>query len=414
MGRVGEILVSTPFLGALLALLTWPLASSTPSVGPDASWAAGLYMAMRDGLQFGTELVFAYGPLGFLRQPVLYDQELWMVAVLYQGVVYAALATALLWSTRRWLPLLPAAALVYALLVVGYLEAAAVLLAFLVCMAALAQDPPPRALGLVAVGGALLAAVELLAKLNFGLAVLALCVVTLLALPGRRRNLATFSALFGIALLAAWLLAGQSPADLPDFVSSSAQVLGGYSQAMAANVSDATWQRPYAVAAAVLLSVAAAIPDGSSSRRLARAGLAAAFGFAMFKQSFVRQGLGNAMDYFPLMLGAATGIAWQLPVRVRRLPPLAPALLLVVPLAAVSVAALPRPSLWDALQPGDHLEYLRQDLRALVSPDERGRLQAAGRASMTSTYRVDRRTLALLEGREVAIDAGAVPSIMRP
>lgn len=402
MGRAGETIVSTPFVGVLLALLTWPLASSTPSVGPDASWVAGLYMALGDGLQFGTEFVFAYGPLGFLQQPVLYDQELWTIAILYRAAVYVALAIALLWSARRWLPLLPAATLVYALLVVGYLEAAAVLLAFLVCIAALAEDPPPRAPNLVAVGGAILAAVELLAKLNFGIAILALCLLTLLAVPERRRNYTLFTAVFGVSLLAGWLIAGQSPGNLPAFVSNSIQVLGGYSQAMAANVSDASWQRPYAVAAAILLILAAATPDGPPSRRLARAGLAGLLGFAMFKQSFVRQGLGNAMDFFPLMLGAAIGIAWQLPVRVRRLPPLTPALLLIVPLAAVSVAALPRPSLWDALQPGDHVEYLRQDLQAIASADERDRLQEDGRSSMTSTYRLDRSTLALVEGREVA------------
>jgi hypothetical protein len=400
-----EVLVSTPMIAALLVALTWPLTSARPSTGPDSSWTAGLYMALDEGLHFGTQFVFAYGPLGFLEQPVLYDSGLWVVAILYRAAVYLGLATALLWSARKSLPLLPAALLVYGLLVVGYLEAAAVLLAFAVCAVTLNEGAPARFRYLVAVGGGALGAVELLGKLNFGLTILALCLVALSVAPGRRRTLPLFAATGLSTLAVLWILTGQGPGNFPEFVSRSVEVLGGYSDAMTTNVSDVGWQRPWAIFSVLLLVAAAALAgtSGSRGRKLALATLTALFGFTMFKQSFVRQGLGNATDFFPLMLGAAIALAWQLPRRFWRLPPHAPSVLLVAPLAALTLLTLPRPSIWESLQPGDHVEFLRQDLRALVSSSERAQLSEEGAAGMQRRYGIDPETLELLRGRTVAV-----------
>jgi hypothetical protein len=385
---LGEALVSTPFLGTVIAFLAWPITSPVPSVGPDASWVAGLYMALRNGLQFGPDFVFAYGPLGFLEQPALYDNGLWVVAFLYRALIYVSLASVLLWATRRSMPLLLAAASVYALLVVGYLEGGVVLLVLVVCIAALSDTPPPHPSSLIAAGGGLLAAIELLGKLNFGIAVFALCLITLLGLADRKRSVPLFAAVLLGSLTALWLLTGQALSNLPEFASNSIQVLSGYSHAMTTDVTDVSWQRPYAVAAIALLVAAAAVATRRDPlpRRAATIGIVALFGFLAFKQSFVRQGLGNASDYFPLMLGAGLGLLWRLPGRMWRMPPHTPAFLLIVPLAALAIATLPGPSLWASLQPGDHVEYLHQDLRGVGGGEERG---DPGTLSLLRQRRVD-------------------------
>ncbi len=402
---IAEVLGSTPMVAALLVALTWPIASPRPSTGTDPSWTAGLYMALDKGLHFGTQFIFAYGPLGFLEQPALYDTGLWVVAILYRAAIYFGLATALLWSARKSMPLLVATVLVYGLLVIGYLEAAAVLLAFTVCAATLNDGVPARFRYFVAVGGAVVGAVEVLGKLNFGLAILALCLVALVGAPDRRRTLLLFAATALATFAAGWLLTGQALGNIPEFVSRSVEVLGGYSDAMTTNVSDVGWQRPWAVSSVLLLVAAAGLADtsGSRGRKLALMALAALFGFTMFKQSFVRQGLGNATDFFPLMLGAAIALVWQLPVRFRRLPPYALGVLLIAPLAILSLATTPRPSVWESLQPRDHLEYLRQDLRAIASSSERSQLSEEGAARMRGRYRIDPKTLELLRDRTVAI-----------
>lgn len=406
LGRAGRLALSSPALGGLIALLTWPIASPQPQVGTDPSWVAALYMGLSKGLQFGTEFVFAYGPLGFLEQPALYDSGLWIVALLYRTLICVALAVALLWAARRALPLPLAAAAVYALLVIGRLEAAAVLLTFVVCVAAVSVDPPRQALRLVTYGGGVLAAIELLGKLNFGIGIAGLCLVALLGLPGRRRNVPIFAAVFLASLIALWLIAGQGIDHLPDFASNSLQVLSGYSEAMPVNVSDVDWQRPWAVASIVLLIGAAVLAGWREprARRLALVGLAALFGFLVFKQSFVRQGLGNASDFFPLILGAALALSWRLPARLPRLPPHAPLLALLAPLAVLTIAAFPGPSFLEALKPADHLEYLRQDVQALVSPSKRRKLAEEGAEAMRSRYRLDPASRRWLSGREVAVE----------
>ena len=406
LGQAGRLALSSPVLGGLIALLTWPISSPKPKVGTDPSWVAALYMGLRDGLQFGTEFVFAYGPLGFLEQPALYDSGLWVVALLFRTLIYVALAAALLSAARRALPLPLAAAAVYALLAIGYLEASAVLLTFVVCVAAVSADPPRGTPSLIAIGGGVLAAIELLGKLNFGIAIAGLCLVALLGLPERRRNVPLFGGVFLVSLVALWLIAGQSIDHLPDFASNSLQVLSGYSEAMPVNVSDVDWQRPWALASVVLLIGAAALAGlrEPRSRRLSLVGLAALFGFLVFKQSFVRQGLGNASDFFPLMLGAGLGLAWRLPARVPRLPAHAPLLGLLAPLAVLSIVAFPGPSFLEALKPSDHVEFLRQDVEALVSPGKRRKLTAEGAEAMRSHYRLDDASRRRLSRRAVAVE----------
>lgn len=398
--------LSSPVLGGLIALLTWPIASPKPQIGTDPSWVAALYMGLRDGLQFGTEFVFAYGPLGFLEQPALYDSGLWIVALLFRTLIYVALAAALVWAARRALPLPLAAAAVYALLAIGYLEGAAVLLTFVVCVAALSDRPLQGTPQLVAIGGGALSAIELLGKLNFGIAVAGLCLIALLGLPRRSRNLPIFGAVFLVSLVVLWLIAGQSIDHLPDFASNSLQVLSGYSEAMPANVGNVDWERPWALVSVVLLVGAAALAGSREprARRLSLVGLAVLFGFLVFKQSFVRQGLGNASDFFPLMLGAGIALSWRLPTKNPRLPAYAPLLGFLAPLVVLTIAAFPGPSFLEALKPSDHFEFLRQDVQALVNPGKRQNLTEEGAEEMRSRYRLDAAGRRRLSGREVAVE----------
>lgn len=404
--RLLRVALSTPFLGSLMAFLAWPIVSATPSAGTDASWVAALYMALEDGLQFGTQFVFAYGPLGFLEQPVLYDGGLWVVALLYGTAVYVALAVALLWATRRAMPLPAAGAIVYALLAIGHLEAAALLLTFVLCVAGLSRIAPrwyPLAL---ATAGGLLGAIELLAKLNYGITVIALCLIALLGMSDGKRSLPVFGGTLIGGVLLLWLLTGQEVSNLGAFATNSLQVLSGYSEAMGVNVSDVEWQRPWAVAAVILLVGAAALSgrDEPQARRIALIVLTATFGFLVFKQSFVRQGLGNAQDFFPLMLGAGLGLSWRLLDKIPRLPSHAGVVAVLAPLAVLTVVAFPGSSLSRALAPGDHAEFLGEDVRALFSPAERRELSQQGSERMRSYYEIDRETLSLVRAREVAVE----------
>lgn len=395
-------LTSTAFLGVVLAVLTWPIASMVPGSGPDPSWMAGLYLAHAEGLQFGKDIVFTYGPLGFLQDPVLYDQGMWVIAFLFQVAVHVAVAVSLLWSARRALPLSLAVVACYVVLVIGGLAAAAVLLAFAWCFVALGDRPPRFAVPLVTIGGGALAAVELQVKANFGIAILGMTVVTVLGLPNRRRNVPLFVAAAIAAFVACWLAAGQDLANVPAFASRSAQVVSGYSAAMATDILAQHWERVAAPAAMALLMAGGALATRRDplGRRLASLTLVALFAFMAFKQGFVRQGLGNTPEFFVLLAGAGIVVASRLP----RLPLRAAAFGLVVPLAGLALVVLPSPSLWGSLKPEHHVEFLRQDLDALFRPGERTRLISEARRGLRRGYRLDPAILATLRGRPVHID----------
>jgi hypothetical protein len=404
--RLSRVLLSTPFLAVAVAIFTWPIYSIHPSVGPDPSWIAGLYMAPGEGLQFGTQFVFTYGPLGFLEKPVLYGEAMWMASFAYQSLIHVGLAIAVLALARRALPLAVALAATYVLLVVGYLDAAVVLLALLCCLAALDREPPRLALPLVVYGGAVVGAIELLGKANFGLAVLALCTITLLSLDHRRRNLPRFAALALASLLVLWLLAGQSLWNLPDFAANGFQVISGYSGAMGADLGTMRWELPLAGLAAALLVAGAVVATRgeATGRRIALPTLLALFAFLAFKQGFVRQGPATRAEFFVLMLGAGIGLAALLPPRLPQLPRGSSALALVLPLLALTIVALPTSSFWRSLEPSDHTTFLREDLDAFLSAGERDRIREESRAAMRSSYRLDRRMLALLRERSVHVD----------
>jgi hypothetical protein len=142
-------LTSTTFLGIVLAALAWPIFSILPANGPDPSWLARLYLAHPE-LQFGKDIVlrsyFSSAPTSRLPSPCF--------------------------GARGALPLAPALVACYGVLVIGGLEAAAVLLVFAFCFIALGERPPRFAIAFVAVGGGVLAAIELLTKANYGIAIL--------------------------------------------------------------------------------------------------------------------------------------------------------------------------------------------------------------------------------------------------
>jgi hypothetical protein len=403
--RVLAVALSTPLIGALISLLTWPLGGMAPAMGPDPSWATGLYLAFEHGLHFGTEVVFTYGPLGFLEVPGLQDSGMWMLAIAYQSFIHVAVAISLLWAARRALPLLPAAALCYVTLVISPLEGAVLLLVFIWCVTAVSNRAPSFAVTLVAFAGGSLATIELLGKANFGISVLVFCGIAVLGSSTRRRNLPWFAGIVVIGFLALWFGAGQGFSNLPDFASNSFQVISGYSRAMSNDVGEVAWQRSYALATMAFLFAGAVLATRRDKlpQRIASLALVALFGFFNFKQGFVRQGPGSTSEYFVLMLGGAIALAWRLPEKLGPLPSRAPAAIFLAPLIAIAIVTLPLP-LGTLVKPDEHLTTLGEQAHAFVSRSERDEIRDKARAEMLATYRLGPRILGLIGDRPVHID----------
>lgn len=400
-------LISTPFLAAILVVLTWPIVSPLPTSGPDGSWQAGLYMAVEGGLQFGNEFVFTYGPLGFLHAPSLFGEGLWLLAFGYHAAVYVALVASLVWTARRALPLPLALAACFGLLVVGHLESAVVLLAFVWAFVALWDEPPRFVTPLLVYGGGLLAALELLGKLNYGATVLVLVLVALAAGRQWRTAVARFLAVCVASLLAFWLLSGQDLANLPAYVQNSVPAITGYSAAMAANFGAVPWELELALAtvALVLAGVVWSTRGSAVRLRIAAPLLFLLFAYMCFKQDFVRAGVDGRVDFALMMIAAALAVGTRLGVSgQRRLARWAPVLVLVPAAFALLAWTYPAVPLADAIDPGTHVKYFRSDLETLASPSRRADLEAEARASMRAEYGIPASILRRIGDRPVAVE----------
>jgi len=80
-------------LGILIFFFIWslpkPIVPVGPGLAPDPSWIIGIHLAKLNGLVWGSETVWTYGPLGYLIHPVNIDQSLWSHVFFYHITVHA-------------------------------------------------------------------------------------------------------------------------------------------------------------------------------------------------------------------------------------------------------------------------------------------------------------------------------------
>ena len=235
----------------VLALVTWPKGIGDPGTGLDFSWISGLYMAAEEGRHFGTEVVFTYGPLGFLGWSVLWFSWLPVLAYLHFCVSYLAFTAVLTWSLNRTVGLLAAAVVVFlSFSTVGFLGQLPLLTAVGLSFAAMRSDRPKGALGVLVVGGGLLCAIEPLVKLSVGPPTALVILLGLIGARANRRQWALFATIAVGGFFTFWFLTGQGLGNLGDYAVNGAQVITGYGEAMGYDAAE-TWEAVAIVAFAL-------------------------------------------------------------------------------------------------------------------------------------------------------------------
>src|SRR5215470_14486469 len=106
----------------VIACVTFSLRLDLPSAGVDASYVIGTYLAVTRHLQFGSDIIFNYGPLHLLESGTYFTTSQWLGYVLVTAVV-------------------PHVLLVWALAALVMREPRSVLLACLVAAASLLALP---------------------------------------------------------------------------------------------------------------------------------------------------------------------------------------------------------------------------------------------------------------------------------
>jgi len=231
-----------------------------PSPGLDASWNAGLAMAVKDGMQWGSEIVFTYGPLGFLNSHAVWFSDLGALALLYICLLFVAFCLALVWALRRALPAWAAVPIAFFIVTVLPLVEESIVLAALIAMGALARERSPRLLNALIVGGASFAAVEVLIKFSAGPVIAVFFLIALVGLRAGRWRIAAYLGLLAVEVLALWLVTGQSLGEIPEFLRNTYEIVSGFSPAMITTTDVPAWQVTAATVAAAATTIGAVAP----------------------------------------------------------------------------------------------------------------------------------------------------------
>jgi hypothetical protein len=383
-------------VGALLLVLTWARLPGAPSTGFDVSWSAALHMGANADLAWGRDLIFTYGPLGFLKVPVYWYDGTGRLAVLYAFVTTFALL-AVLWALSRR-SFGPVGTFLLLFVIARDLGDPMQVLPFAVALFMLLSARSDTEWTVYAAGAGALAALESLGKVNTGALGFALAAVAILAQPRRARLAAYFAGAFVVSLVALWLAAGQPFTALPGYARDVARVVSGYSSGMALEDASRTWQ--YSAVVFTVLAGAAGVWLATELRpaRIRAAALAIwlVFNFMLFKEGFVRHD-GHEVVYFSTLVGAMVAIPWGGGRR-------ALAGLVAVALPLLALMATINQRVDRLITPRASLSASVDDFRTIFSSSERAAQRERGRAAMVAALGLSPSMLALLQGHTVAVE----------
>jgi hypothetical protein len=401
--------------GLIVALLGWGIGFQSPGPGIDPSWNAGLAMAVDQGLHFGKEVVFTYGPLGFLGSRIVFFGGLATLSFVYAAAlfVFVLFCIGLVWALRRAMPLL--AAIVVAFVAVAWLPMplleVGLLSALFACCWLLEAERSGRQLDLFVVAAATFAAPAALVKLSTGPLVAVILLIALVGVRAGGRRIFAYLVLFVAEVLVLWLATGQSLGDIPAFIGHTIEISSGYSSAMLRSTDVAAWKVTAAVLAASvsgLALVAAAWRWGGRgpgegraerpdrARLWAGVAIAALVSFAIYKEGVVRVDAGHLTVLFAN--AAVVWLAVGLGGRRRGLMLAAAAILF-----AISLPVRPA-GLETRFDPVHNVRFAIEVARTLFSPGRRDTLIRNGRAAMESSYGLAPQGLAVLRGHTVAVE----------
>ena len=288
-------------VGILIAVLGWQVGFGHPTSGLDASWVVGLYMAAHDHMEFGTEIVFTYGPLGFLRYPwLVYAGEPSLVSFLYSSALFVAFCTVLVAVLRRRVTILPASFIALVVVVqLGWIEFA-VAVSVMTAMLIIERRPSERGMLAIAVAGGCLAGAEMLVKLSGGPVIGLVLLIGLVGVRAKIRIVAVYLAVMAFSLLGLWFLTGQALGNLDDFALNSVSIVAGYQEAM--SIHGQSFWYAIAILLAALACVAWALFGCYPDRRVRWAAglIALVVVFSYYKQAMVRMDRMHIATFFTI------------------------------------------------------------------------------------------------------------------
>jgi len=292
-----------------------------PGIDLDASWRMALAQFFQQGLQFGTEVVFTYGPLGF-QMGKTYAGIMWWELLVWQLAVGIGFAWVVMSFGER-LSGYPRLYYYLAFLLFGaqYEDAMHMLGIVLLGIALLQRNAQGPDWPKVLIGAflALLAVVKFTNLMLCGFVVLAAIAHSLW---GRRhREAALHAASFFGGFLILWMLCRQNPLNLPAYFLNSLQISSGYQQAMGIDGGwPALWKGMVVSAGLIFYLLWHLWKQSDRPRAIAGCAMLAAFLYVSWKHGFVRAD-GHMIGFFyaallpitafPVLLRDDASMAWM-------------------------------------------------------------------------------------------------------
>lgn len=390
---------------ALVVLLAWPSVLVPVGSGVDAGWLIALRFAWFQGLEFGRDVVYTHGPLGFLNQPFVIDTRLAVLSIVAGLIAFVVLATATVVVLRRAMSPLAAVAVAVVVLTVTVIgQVTQVLeLAVIVWACVLVTGPRSRwrTVEVAAVG--LLAGSTMLIKTDaLVLAVIALYAVVVSAWLGSggreaRRDAGVLVLGLVAAYLLGWLLAGQGIGALGPWLRASLEEIRGHNAAMGfESTHGPRWWIEYVLAAVFAVPClwwSARATRLDRRHRAALVGLVAVVLFTAFKYGYVRHD-GHVAKYFIVVAFLAVALVpvWG---RGRTL-----GLLLAVVLVLSFAITGER---WERFDPVARVDDMVEVARLTVSSNHRAESIEEARTALRSAYGLPPSLVERMRGQTVHI-----------
>lgn len=396
---------------AVVTVLTWPIRVDLPLGDVDWSWQIALSMAWERRLPYGSEIVYSYGPLGFLGQPMTTSRAgllAWAVQVATQATL-VGLVTARL---RRVVALPWAAAGALALsLAIGPEGGAPALMTAWVVIAVLwavigIVHPVERWTFAATAAVAAAAAAATLFKADTGLICVVFAVIGVLARveaswsDGGRARAATvaahagvFVAAYAVAGAALWRWSGGHLSDLPTWFDRMGEMVAGFGRAR--GLARSTTATVIEVTSAVLTTVlAASLAFRAAGRRSARSGAVAAAAttlamFLAFRQGFMRHDPQHVRQFFAVAIAMPVAFAGAVATR------------WVGAACAVALVAFVPGQLgtgWSTGLPTTWAERVGRSVHIAASGGERDAFIEAGKVRLRERYQLPASFVARIDG----------------
>ena len=321
--------VRPAFVTAIVALAmlvaTWPIRPRSTAVGRDPAYLIGLGMAHRRGLAFGHDVIFNYGPLGFLAGGMT-DHWNGVLAWILQALVQGAIVLLVLVQLRKLVSLPVAAVVGTAMLLLIHPDPAEVnlggQLALLTVLWAVWRLVSRREVPWgrwSSIGPAVVAALALLVKVDTGLVVLLIAGLTVgvgaSSSGGARaaaRAVGLYLAVAVATVVGAFAIVEGGVTHFGSWLRGAYEVSSGFSGALGLSrtVGIAAWEHlAVVVGLAVFLRVVTRLPLGGRSQVAGVAALVALATYLTFRQGFVRYDVFHVRQFLAVAILMPLGLA---------------------------------------------------------------------------------------------------------